>query len=346
VNGEVSENGHQWSDAAYATDFTSQAWLQTYGGRAEPKAAEGELGADERLRSSPAGYLWDNCGRHGKSFRTYGEFAYFHSGPDEGPRFVAKGLEGHASLEWLKIASSGWTDPDRGRDPDLARVFIREMHDAEQTRNWPRFMVMSLGEDHTHALRPGHHTPAAMVASNDQALGEIVEAVSHSKFWPETAIFVIEDDAQDGPDHVDCRRTVGLVLSPYVKRGVVDSTLYTTASMIHTMEMILGLPPMTQFDRAATPMYKAFSVAPDYTPYANAPPRIDLLAKNPAKGPGAEASLRLDLSGYDRADPDEMNRILWNALRPGVAMPAPVRSALFTSVFSSRPDRMSSADRQ
>ncbi len=107
VNGEVSENGHQWSDAAYATDFTSQAWLQSYSGRAEPKATESELGADERLRSSPAGYLWDNCARHGLSFRTYGEFAYFHSGPEEGPRFVAKGLEGHASLAWLKLASAG-----------------------------------------------------------------------------------------------------------------------------------------------------------------------------------------------------------------------------------------------
>ncbi|MGH9582390.1 MAG: beta-propeller fold lactonase family protein [Bryobacteraceae bacterium] len=329
VNGEVSENGHQWSDAAYATDFTSQAWLQSYSGRTEPKASESELGADERLRSSPAGYLWDNCARHGLSFRTYGEFAYFHSGPDEGPRFVAKGLDGHASLEWLKVASSGWTDITKGRDPDLARIFIREMHEAERNGNWPRFMVMSLGEDHTRALRPGAHTPAAMVASNDQALGEIIEAVSHSNFWPETAIFVIEDDAQDGPDHVDCRRTVGFVISPYTKRNIVDSTLYATASMIHTMELILGLPPMTQFDRGATPMYKAFSLKPDYTPYENLPPQTDLFAKNPAKGPGAEASLKLDLSGYDRADPDEMNRILWAALKPGVPMPAPVRNASF-----------------
>lgn len=329
VNGEVSENGHQWSDAAYATDFTSQAWLQSYSGRPEPKATESELGADERLRSSPGGYLWDDCARHGLSFRTYGEFAYFHSGPDEGPRFVAKGLEGHASLEWLRLASAGWTDINRGRDPDLARVFVRELHEAERTGHWPRFMVMSLGEDHTHALRPGHYTPTAMVASNDQALGEIVEAVSHSRFWPETAIFVIEDDAQDGPDHVDCRRTVGLAISPYIKRGIVDSTPYTTASMIHTMELILRLSPMTQFDRAATPMYAAFATSPDYTPYDNSPPLTDLLAKNPAKGLGAEASLRLDLSGYDRADPHEMNRILWSALKPGVALPAPVRGAFF-----------------
>ena len=327
VNGEVSENGHQWSDAAYATQFTSQAWLQSYSGRSEPKANEGELGADERLRSSPAGYLWDNCARHGISFRTYGEFAYFHSGRDEGPRFVAKGLEGHASLAWLKLASSGWSDIGKGRDPDLANVFIRELRQAEITGNWPRFMVMSLGEDHTHALRPGHYTPAAMVASNDQALGMIVDAVSHSRFWPETAIFVIEDDAQDGPDHVDCRRTVGFVISPFVKRGVVDSSFYSTASMIRTMELILAIPPMTQFDRGAAPMYASFALAPDLTPYVNVEPKVDLNAKNPFKGADAEASLKLDFSGYDRADPGEMNRILWHAFKPGMPMPPPVRSS-------------------
>jgi YVTN family beta-propeller protein len=327
VNGEVSENGHQWSDAAYATQFTSQAWLQSYSGRSEPKAAESELGADERLRSSPGGYLWDNCARHALTFRTYGEFAYFHSGPDEGPRFVAKGLEGHASVEWLKLASAGWTDVDKGRDPALADIFIRDLHNAEASGRWPRFMVMSLGEDHTHALRPGHYTPSAMVASNDQALGKIVEAISHSRFWSETAIFVIEDDAQDGPDHVDCRRTVGFVISPYVRRRTVDSTPYTTASMIHTMELILGLPAMTQFDRGATPMYHSFTAKPNFTAYQNMTPRTDLFAKNPAKGPGAEASLKLDLSGYDRADPQQMNLILWQALKPGTELPPPVRSA-------------------
>jgi YVTN family beta-propeller protein len=327
VNGEVSENGHQWSDAAYATQFTSQAWLQSYSGRPEPKATESELGADERLRSSPGGYLWDNCARHGRTFRTYGEFAYFHSGPGEGPRFVAKGLDGHASVEWLKVASAGWTDITKGRDPDLAAVFIQELRGAEKSGTWPQFMVMSLGEDHTHALRAGHYTPSAMVASNDQALGAIVDAVSHSLFWPHTAIFVIEDDAQDGPDHVDCRRTEGFVISPYGARHIVDSTPYTTASMIHTMELILRLPPMTQFDRGAAPMYALFTKHPDFTPYTNVPPQIDLFAKNPSTGQGAEASAKLDLSAFDKADPQQMNQILWHALKPGLPMPAIVRSA-------------------
>jgi DNA-binding beta-propeller fold protein YncE len=327
VNGEVSENGHQWSDAAYASQFTSQAWLRSYSGREEPKKHESELGADERLRSSPAGYLWDNCAHHGISYRSYGEFAYFHPGPDAEPRFVAKGLEGHASLEWLKLASSGWNDVSKGRDPDLAKIFIREMRTAERTGEWPRFMVLSLGEDHTHALRPGHYTPSAMVASNDQALGQIVDAVSHSRFWAETAIFIIEDDAQDGPDHVDARRTVGFVISPYTKRRIVDHSFYTTASMIHAMELILGLPTMTQFDAAAAPMYPSFDSVPNLAAYTNAEPRVNLFAKNPARGPDAEASLKLDFSEYDRVDPAEMNRILWKALKAGAVLPAPVRSA-------------------
>jgi hypothetical protein len=214
-----------------------------------------------------------------------------------------------------------------GRDPDKAEVFIRELHEAEKTGNWPNFMVMSLGEDHTQGLTPNAFTPGARVGSNDQALGTIVEAVSRSSFWKETAIFVIEDDAQNGPDHVDAHRTVGLVISPWVKRGVVDSAMYTTASMVRTMELILGLPPMTQFDTAATPMYFSFTTDARMDPIPNVAPAIDLTSKNPATGAGARASLKLDFSDYDRADPDELNRILWAAMRPGEPMPAPVRSA-------------------
>jgi hypothetical protein len=338
VSGEVSENGHQWCNAAYATEFTSKAWVQSYSGRPEPKGTEDEPGADERLTASPAGYLWDSCARHHVTYRTYGEFASFRSTPGQAPVFSgAKGLEGHLSAGWTKLTEElqkeyekkdiKLRDLEKGRDPAFAEVFIAELRAAEKTGDWPQFMVMSLGEDHTAGLTPGYHTPIAAVASNDQALGKIVDAISHSRFWPETAIFVIEDDAQNGPDHVDARRTVGLVISPYVKRGFVDSTLYTTASMVRTMELILGLPPMTQFDGHATPMYNVFTTEPDLAAYDNLRARVDLAATNPDKGPGAEASLQLDFSDYDRANPDELNRILWTALKPGVPLPAPVRSA-------------------
>ena len=157
----------------------------------------------------------------------------------------------------------------------------------------------------------------------------IFEAVSKSKFWPETAIFVIEDDAQNGPDHVDSRRTCGLVYSPYVKRGgIVDSTMYTTVSFVRTMELILGLPPMTQYDKLATPLYNVFTTTPALSPYVRESARVDLLARNPDSGEGARRSSRLDFSDYDLADFDELNEILWMALKGDQPMPAPVRSAV------------------
>jgi len=317
-DGEVSEDGHQWTDAAWATDFTQKAWVTSYSRRGEPEA-------DERLTASPAGYLWDNCARHNLTYRAYGEGSSFRSTPDSEPTVHVKGmLADHFSLAWLK--SKAVKD---SRDTDRAQIFVDELKHAEATGQWPNFMVMSLGEDHTQGLLPGAFTPSAHVAANDQALGMIVDAVSHSKFWRETAIFVIEDDAQNGPDHVDAHRTVGLVVSPYVKPKNLDSTMYTTSSMVHTIELILGLPTMTQFDRAATPMYNAFTSEPDFSPVERVNPKIDLITRNAQTGPGATASLKLDFSDYDRADPDELNRILWAALKPGEPMPAPVRSGHF-----------------
>ncbi len=313
-NGEVSEDGHQWCDAAYATDFTEKSWPSSYSDR-------GEADADERLTASPAGYLWDNCARHGLTYHTYGEFSSFKASPNSPPLFTgAKGLTGHASAAWNAISF------DR-HDTERAALFLADLHAAEKTGQWPRFVIMSLGENHTQGLQPGKYTPVAHVAANDQALGQIVDGVSHSQFWKDTAIFVIEDDAQNGPDHVDAHRTVGLVLSPYVRRGGVDSTQYTTASFVRTMEMILHLPPMTQYDRNATPLVACFTANPDLTAYADIAPRVDLEARNPSTGPGAVASRRLDLSAPDRADPDALNAILWHALRPGRPVPAPVRSA-------------------
>ena len=319
-NGEVSQDGHQWSNAAYVTDFTQKAWVNSYSRRGQPEA-------DERLTSSPAGYLWDNCRKHGRSYRSYGEFASFRSTPDSEPTFVgASGLRENVSQEWLRLKNQ---PGGRQRDTRLADVFIKELQQAEAKGEWWNYMVMSLGEDHTDGLLPGRFTPTACVASNDLALGMIIEAVSKSKFWPETAIFVIEDDAQNGPDHVDSRRTVGLVYSPYIKRGgIVDNTLYTTVSLVRTMELILGLPPMTQYDQLATPMYNIFTTTPTMTPYRREEARVDLLAKNGSSGEGALRSSRMDWSEYDLVDFDELNDILWRSFRGGQPMPAPVRSAL------------------
>jgi hypothetical protein len=204
----------------------------------------------------------------------------------------------------------------------MVDYWIADLHHAEESGKLPRFTVMSLGEDHTQGTRPKAPTPESSVASNDIGLGKIVAAASRSKFWNEMAIFVIEDDAQNGPDHVDAHRTVGLVISPWVKRHTVDSTLYTTASMVRTMELILGLPPMTQYDGGATPMFAAFDKSPTPEPYESLTPKVDLNGVNTPASPGAKRSARMDFREYDRAPEDELNRILWAAAK-GVDTPYP-----------------------
>jgi hypothetical protein len=205
----------------------------------------------------------------------------------------------------------------------------------------PRLMVVSLGENHTTGTTPGTFTPQACVASNDLALGRIVEEVSKSKAWNETAIFVIEDDAQNGPDHVDACRTVGLVISPYTKRKHVDSTQYSTVSMIRTIELILGLPPLSQYDAAARPMFESFTDKPDPTPYTHAPAEIALDAKNGKDAYGADRSARMDFTEYDRIDDFELNDVLWHAVMgKNAPQPPAVRRAIaFRSLTVNGADR-------
>ncbi len=167
------------------------------------------------------------------------------------------------------------------------------------------------------------------MASNDVALGKIVDAVSHSKFWPQMAIFVIEDDAQNGPDHVDAHRTVGLVISPYTKRSFLDSTQYSTVSMVRTMELILGLPPLSQFDAAARPMFASFTDKPELSPYVAEPARIDVHQVNAPTAYGAERSMKMDFDEYDKIDDFELNEILWRSIKGKDApLPPAVRRAI------------------
>jgi len=214
---------------------------------------------------------------------------------------------------------------------DRVKGWIEDLQEAEKTGVLPRFSIMSLGENHTRGTTPGAFTPDACVGSNDLGLGRIVEAATRSRFWKQMAIFVIEDDAQNGPDHVDAHRTVGLVISPYCKRGIVDSTLYTTASMIRTMELILGLPPLTQYDAGATPMFNCFRKSAKITPYRALTPRVDLFARNTDKSPGARQSARMNFRDYDLAPEDELNRILWQVAKgPDVPYPTAIHRVIFT----------------
>jgi hypothetical protein len=217
----------------------------------------------------------------------------------------------------------------RVRDTENADTFLREFAEFAKTDTLPRFMVMSLGEDHTTGTRPGTFTPRACVASNDLALGKIIDAVSHSKYWPEMAIFVIEDDAQNGPDHVDAHRTVGLVISPFTKRKFLDSSQYSTVSMIRTMELIMGLAPLSQFDAAARPMFASFSDRADLTPYSAVPAQFDVNQVNMPTAYGADRSLKMDFDEYDRIDDFELNEILWRSIKGKDApMPPAVRRAI------------------
>ena len=282
------------------------------------------------LETPPAGYLWDQCARQNLSYRSYGEYTHLIR-PDAPPGPVsdrdegATSLKGHASDAWIVSLARG------SRDTEKAAIFISELRGYERSGDLPRFTVMSLGEDHTQGTTPGASTPKAAVASNDQALGQIVAACSESRFWKQMAIFVIEDDAQNGPDHVDAHRTVAFAISPYIQRGTVDSTFYTTSSLLRTIELILGLGPMSQYDAAATPLYHAFGDHANLAPYRAVAPRIDLNARNTATAYGARDSARIDFGDYDRlsrVEEDTLNRVLWHSIK-GENSPYPGRSTAF-----------------
>ena len=208
---------------------------------------------------------------------------------------------------------------------ERAKVFISQLAEDEKTGNMPRLSVMRLGNDHTNGTAAGRTAPLSSAADNDYALGMIVEAVSKSRFWTSTAIFVLEDDAQNGPDHVDSHRSPAFLISSYVKRHTVDGTMYNTTSMLRTIEVLLGLHPMTQFDASARLMTASLRTTPDPAPYAAEKPRISMDDKNPPTAPGAAASNRMRFEEADENDDDQLNDILWRAIRKD-SPPPPVRS--------------------
>jgi hypothetical protein len=205
---------------------------------------------------------------------------------------------------------------------------LEEFRQFEKKGEFPNLVYVFLPNDHTSGTTPGFPTPEAMVADNDLALGQIVEAVSASKFWAKTCIFIVEDDPQNGFDHVDGHRTVALVLSPYTKRQHVDSTNYNQTGMVKTIELMLGLPPMNQLDLSATPMRHSFRDTADLTPYKCLPNNLPLDTMNPPekelKGKAlywARKSIEMNLAEVDEADEDTFNRILWFATHGEEAYP-------------------------
>ncbi len=319
---EVSSDGHQWSNAAYATDFVEKQWPAAYSGLSAAPYTDASIPA--------SGYMWDLCKRKGLTYRSYGEFAHRVS-EGEAMSSRAQGLAGHVAPHYLNWGA---------RDTENAAEFIKEFDvyeanfdDPDPEKRLPNYIVMGLPEDHTVGSSPGKPTIQAAVGSNDYALGLIIERLSHSKYWPEMAIFVIEDDAQDGPDHVDARRTIGFAISPYVRRHTVDSTFYTTSSMLRTMQLLLGLPPMSQFDASANPLYRSLGDVADLTPYTHLEPTTDINALNEKTAWGAKESMEMDFSEFDRMPMAQFNEIIWkNAKGPDSEMPLPVHRFVAASL--------------
>jgi YVTN family beta-propeller protein len=332
-SGVASADGHQWTDEAYVTDYLEKAfsgWPRSY-----------PYPGGDAMAYAPTGFLWDNVLAHKKSLRVYGEFVkadirWKDPLQKDRPAFIdcyRDFVEGKGAIEVRATANIKTIEkylcptyigfPNTVPDIHRAAQFINELKGYEKSGDFPNFVIMLLPNDHTSGTRPGAPRPESSVADNDLALGRIVEAISHSKFWPETCIFVVEDDPQMGFDHIDGHRTVALVVSPYTRRKAVDSTNYNHTSMVRTIELVLGLPPMNQFDTSATPMASCFTDKPDLTPYDALPNQIPLDRLNPTladiKDPRerhwAAESAKLDLDDVDLADEDTFNRILWHARR-------------------------------
>ena len=323
TTGDQSALGHQWCDEAYANDY-----VHKYGN------ARNDYAGTNPMAYAPSGFLWDNARSNGKSVRVYGEFCQSRLTPPGAKwtdvynawknRTDAVQVAGKTRVASLfDLISPAFPGFDMRITEQLrADIFLREFHQFEENGNLPDLLVMLLPMDHTSGTSPGFPTPRAMVADNDLALGRIVDAISHSRYWKDSVIFITEDDSQNGLDHVDGHRTVGMAIGPYVRRKAVDSTLYTTISMFRTIEQILGLPPLNQYDLGAEPMFSIFTMKPDFGAYTALPNQVPLDQMNPGltavrglQRQDALASLRMDFSEPDAAPEQLLNGIIWRSVK-------------------------------
>lgn len=321
VNAEVSADGHNWSMGAYATDYTEKTWPTLYGGRGGTYDYEGT----REISYPEAGYIWDYCRKTGISYRSYGEFV-----DKKGARVEA--LDDHFDPDFVGFRLSFM-------DTVRFHLWKDDFDSLLAAGEVPQFNIIRLPNDHTAGASLGSYTPKSMVADNDLALGMLVEHISKSKIWNETVIFVIEDDAQNGPDHVDAHRSILLAVSPYTKRNHVDNNMYTTASVLRTMELILGLSPMSQYDAAAKPLFRSFTVQKDLTPYLHVANSYPLNEKNTKNNKLAKLSAQFDLEREDAADDIAFNEVIWKTVK-GIdsEMPPPRRGA-FIHIIADEEER-------
>jgi DNA-binding beta-propeller fold protein YncE len=310
VDAEVSADGHNWSLSAYANDFVEKTWPTSYGGRGGKYDFEGT----RKIAHAKGGFIWDKCKNANVSYRTYGEFA------DDNKASIAT-LDGHFCKTY-----HGWdmSYQDSKREKSWERDF-----DSLLTLNQvPRFNTLRMGNDHTSGMTKGAYSPNACVADNDLAVGRFIEHLSKSSIWKESVVFILEDDAQNGSDHVDAHRSPVYVVSPFTKRKFVDHTMYSTSSVLRTMELILGLPPMSQYDAAATPMWRLFTAKPDLTPFKSVEANLDIQERNVADNELSRRSQYFNLAQLDAVPEFEFNTVLWKAIKGmDSEMPAPRRGA-------------------
>jgi YVTN family beta-propeller protein len=336
-SGILSADGHEWADTGLATDYMERSFAGFP--RSYPDGMEDD--DVDALAYSPAGFIWDNAIAHDKTLRDYGEFGitemrWKDSVKKDSPGFLDCYRDFTSQAGMIEIRSRPAVESLRpylatntvGWElsiPDVFRAaqFVGELKQFEQRGDFPNLNIICLPNDHTSGSKPSFPTPAAHVADNDLALGQIIEAISRSRFWPETCIFVIEDDPQSGWDHVSGYRTTAYLASPYTRRGATVSTQYNQTSLLRTMELMLGLPPMNQLDATATPMFDCFTDTADFTPFTTVPNNIPLDQMNPEARKVADpllrknayASARLPLDQPDRCPEDLLNRILWHAMK-------------------------------
>ncbi len=310
VDAEVSADGHQWSTAAYATDFIEKTWPTSYGDRGGNYDSEGT-----RPASDPRdGYIWDFCKRAGVSFRTYGEFA-----DDYKPNI--KVLQGH----YCPTAPSFDLDI---KDVKREAIWEHDLDSLIATNSVPQLSTVRICNDHTSGQNKGSYSPIAAVGDNDLAVGKFLEHLSHSPIWSQSVVFILEDDAQDGPDHIDAHRSPVYVAGPYVKRQEVIHEMYSTSGVLRTIELILGLPPMSQYDAAAKPLYDCFTSKPDLTPYQTRPAQVDLEQRNVANNESSKRSQFFNLAKEDKAPERDLNEVIWKYVKgESSVMPAPRHSA-------------------
>ena len=315
VDGEVSADGHNWTMGAYATDYLEKNWPTSYGSRGGSYPGEGA----REIANNKNGFLWDFCQRSGVTYRSYAEFI------SESGKASTPALKDHFCTSY-----TGWNLSVR--DTVRFHQWKRDFETLLAAGNVPQLNTIRFGNDHTEGLSKGKPTPFAHAADNDLAVGLFVEYLSHSSIWNESVIIIVEDDAQNGPDHVDAHRSTAYIAGGFVKQGFVDHTMYSTSSALRTIELILGLPPMSQYDASAEPLWRCFNKTATHPPFQALANLVDLNLKNTAVTKLSKLSEKFDFGKEDRVPDEQFNIVLWGAVHGlNSPCPAPVHAAFFAA---------------